>query len=115
MPTWTPIQYRGFWDVPRIFLVAASDRLFLFDCAFSEELDDYPDEYIVFVLPEGTDDSLPQDWTTLVDRATARLGTVPVSEVTFDPTRRQAIDASILDRFQPIGPVSRKQFAGATG
>lgn len=113
MPNWTPIQYRGFWDVPRIFLVAARDQLFLFDCAFNEELDDYPDEYQVFELLRGADDPLPQDWTTLADRATARLGTVPVSDVMFDPTRRQAIDASVLDRFQSGGPVSRKQYVGS--
>ncbi len=109
----TPIHYRGFWDVPRIFLVAHRDRLFLFDCPFSEELDDYPDVYAVFELPHGIDNALPKDWTTLADSAVARLGTVSVADVAFDPTRRKAIDVSVLDRFRTSDPTSRNRLVGA--
>lgn len=100
-PYWTPIQYRGFWDVPRIFLVRHSARLFLFDCPFDEAVEDYPDEYTVYELPFDADADLPKDWTELPARAVARLSEVPVSAVRFDPTRRQAIDAAVLERYFP--------------
>ncbi len=99
--TWTPIHYRGFWDVPRILLARHRGRLFLFDCPFDVELDDYPDEYAVYELPHGADAELPTDWTTLVGRAVAKLGEVAVSAVRFDPTRREAIDAAVLERYFP--------------
>ena len=98
MTTWAPITYRGFWDVPRIFLTRTGGRLYLFDCAFSEELDDYPDEYAVFLMPTDIhEENLPADWTALRGHATRQLGTVPVERVTFDPTKRKQIDVSVLD------------------
>ena len=111
----TPINYRDFWDYPRIFFVEDGGRLYLFDCQFDGATEDYPDDYQIFRMPPLTDADYAGSWAPLWERATARLGTVQVSEVTFDPTRRQAIDASVLDRFQPSEPASRKQFAGAAG
>lgn len=107
--TMVPIQYRGFWDVPRIFLARYAGRLFLFDCPFSQDLDDYPDDYTVYELPFGADADLPTDWTTLVDRAIGRVGLVPVSAVRFDPTRRQAIDLAVFAalQLQPVNAPSR--------
>jgi hypothetical protein len=92
-----PIKYRGFWDVPRIFLAYYEGQTFLFDCAFDEELDDYPETYKVFLMPNLRDDELPTDWTTLPQRALRYLGDLPVSQVSFDPTRRQTIDSQPLD------------------
>lgn len=55
--TLVPINFRygEFWDVPRIFVVEHEGQLWLFDCPFSDELDDYPDEYAVYLLDPGTD------------------------------------------------------------
>lgn len=92
-----PIQYRGFWDVPRIFLARYEGLTFLFDCAFDEKLDDYPETYKVFLLPELREDELPRDWTILPQRALHFLGNIPVSQVSFDPTKRQTIDSQLLD------------------
>ena len=95
----TPIQYRGFWDVPRIFLTRYRGRLFLFDCPFDEIAEDHRDDFVVYELPIDADAELPKDWTTLAGRAIRTLGTVPVAAVAFDPSLRQAVDASVLDRF----------------
>lgn len=92
-----PIRYRDFWDVPRIFLARYRGHTFLFDCAFDEALDDYPDSYKVFLLPPLKDEELPKDWTILPARATGYLGEVPLGRVLFDPSRRQSIDSGILD------------------
>jgi hypothetical protein len=91
-----PIIYRGFWDVPRIFLARHGGDLDLFDCAFDEALDEYPDEYKVFLLPNLKDEDLPDDWTILQDKALQYLGEVPVNRVQFDATRRQSIDAAVF-------------------
>ena len=93
-----PIIYRGFWDVPRIFLARHGGQTFLFDCAFDEKLDDYPDSYKVFLMPELQDDELPHDWTTLLPRALSYLGEVAVNAVQFDPSNRKEIDAAILQQ-----------------
>lgn len=101
MTEWVPIRYRGYWDVPRIFLVRFGGTLYLFDCPFSEALDDYPDVYSVFTLPDLPDDEIPDDWTTLPARATRLVGEVPVAAIRFDPTRRQAIGAEVFDTLAP--------------
>jgi len=99
---WIPIRYRGYWDVPRIFLSRFKEQLYLFDCPFSEELDEYPDVYSVYILPPQMDDDLPTDWTLLPGRATRVLGEVPVGSVQFDPSRRAAIQASVFELIRPL-------------
>lgn len=97
MTRWAPISYRGFWDVPRIILARHGGHLILLSCPFSEALDDYPDEYEAYGLPRDLhEENLPTDWTALDGLAVARLGTVPVDRVRFDPTHRH-IDAAVLD------------------
>lgn len=94
MTNWVPIAYRGYWDVPQIFSARHNGLLFLFDCAFSEELDDYT---IFLLAPDVHEENLPTDWTTFAGSATRQLGTVRVSDVRFDPTRRKQVDASVLE------------------
>jgi hypothetical protein len=99
------IKYKGFWDVPRIFLTHHQGRTFLFNCAFDEALDDYPDSYKVYLLPDIPDDMLPKDWTTLPTQATQYLGEVPVAHVQFDTSKRQSIDTTVLEQLiarQPL-------------
>jgi hypothetical protein len=98
MNDWVPIRYLGFWDVPRNFLVRFGGEFLLFDCPFDENIDDYPDAYSVYALPEMTDAEIDTDWAGLPTRATRSLGTVPISAVTFDETRRKAIRADVFDR-----------------
>jgi hypothetical protein len=97
MSTWAPIRYRGFWDVPRVFITPHNGRTYLFDCPFDEELEDYIDSYRVYTMPDLLVEELPTDWTTLYQRATGFLGEIPVARVRFDPTRRREIDSSVLD------------------
>jgi hypothetical protein len=92
-----PIRYKGFWDVPRIFLVQHGTQTFLFDCAFDEDLDDYPDNFKVYAMPEVPDAELPKDWTLLLERALRYLGEIPVHQVDFDATRRKSINATIFN------------------
>jgi hypothetical protein len=93
----TPIKYLGFYDVPRNFIVRYANETLLFDCPFDEALDDYPDEYQVYVLPPMKVEELPKDWTALPPRALAYLGKVPLDRVLFDPSKRKSIDSAILE------------------
>jgi hypothetical protein len=97
MTAMIPINYRDFWDVPRIFVTSYQGQQFLFDCPFNETAEDYPDRYAVYLMPSLTEDDLQGSWAVLPAKATRRLGTVPVIEIRFDATRRQAIDATVLD------------------
>lgn len=94
------ITYRGFYDVPRTFVAEWRNRLFLFDGHFDETLDDYPDHYNVYELPITLEDGLGTiSWENLANLG-RRVGRVPVSEVSFDKTRRKSIDASVLRRLE---------------
>ena len=91
-----PIEYREFYDVPRLFVAAHDGVTYLFDAAFDDALDDYPDTYMVSTLPPLRPDELAGSWAALPSRAVRHLGSVPVSAVLFDPTRRQSVDRSLL-------------------
>lgn len=97
MTSWAPIRYRGFHDVPRIFLVDYGDKVFLFSCSFSEELDEYPDAYKVYLMPRVSEKDLEVNWEELFLKATQYLGEVPVREVQFDPSRRREINTAVID------------------
>ena len=47
MKLWTPIQYREFYNVPRVFLVEREQAVYLFDCKFDESQGEYEDTYEV--------------------------------------------------------------------
>ena len=90
MSDWIDIlAYRDFSDVPRMFLVVVDGRTLLFDCAFDDELDEYPADYTVYELRNFRTDALPHDWTELPRREAACKGRIPVRSVVFDATRRK--------------------------
>src|SRR5206468_7743506 len=94
---WATIRYRDFYDVPRIFITALDGEQYLFDCPFDDELDDYSDRYRVYQLPAILEDDLEGSWEHLAERAVSMLGAVPVSEVQFDPTKRQRINTAVIE------------------
>ena len=102
MTRWAAIHYRDFLDQPRIFSLVDGGRTYLFDCAFDAEIEDYPDDYRVYLMPALDEATLAGSWADLSERAMAELGTVRVENMKFDPTMRQFVDASILDRFQSV-------------
>ena len=91
------IVYRDFYDVPRVFFVTHRDRGFLFDCSFSESVDDYSSEYDVYVMPCLQDEDLAGSWENIRSRAIRQIGTVPITAVKFDDTRRKEVDTELLD------------------
>lgn len=91
------IQFRDYWDVPRVFLVRHRDRLFLFDCPFDENTEDFPNDYQVYAMPELTEADWNGSWESLAEKATELLAVVPISQVVFDPSKRQSIQTDLLD------------------
>ena len=95
---WATIQYRDFYDVPRIFVTNYQGQLYLFDCPFNDELDDYPDSYRVYQLPALAAADFEGSWEHLPALASHWLGMIPVSEVQFDSTKRASINTAVFPR-----------------
>jgi hypothetical protein len=109
MSQWVPINYRDYWDVPRIFFAQYGGVLYLFDCQFDRDLEDYPESYRVFRMPALSRGDYEGSWEHLWKRADEFLGEVPVAAVRFDPTRRAAIDAGAFDAIRPASQLPAAQ------
>ena len=108
------VDYREFYDVPRMFVVERSGSLLLFDCPFDADLDAYPPQYSIYRLPHSLRHAFPDDWTQLPSRATTCLGTIRLSEIEFDASKRagvviKGIDALLLDDEGPARPTKLDQ------
>jgi hypothetical protein len=94
--TWLPIRYREFYDIPRAFVVEFQGASYFFDCPFNEDLDNHETEYSIYKITEELCDRIDSiSWTDIVG-SLKRVGTVRVSDVEFDTTKRQAIKARVL-------------------
>lgn len=91
------IQYRDFYDLPRIFLLRHEGRLLLLDSPFDENTDEYSAYYDVYLMPELPQETLQGSWGHLRESASRLLGRIPVAAVVFDATRRKAIDTDSLE------------------
>ena len=94
---WIPIRYREFYDVPRAFVTTHEGRTFLFDCTFSEELDEYLAEYAVYRLGDEIRDGIDSISWKGISEGLERVGTIPVAAVVFDATKRASISADVFD------------------
>ena len=96
---WLPLRYRDFHDVPRLLAVELDGVAYLLDCPFDDTVDEYLSEYTVYRLPDSVKPRLADaSWLELPSLGT-EVGRVPVGEIEFDPSRREAIAASSLRRF----------------
>jgi hypothetical protein len=93
------IIYSGFYDAPLAFVVSHGGKQFLFWREFVEAIDEYPNEYGVYLLPDIPEEEIKNLWSDLNNKAMAFLGEVPVKRVIFDPTKRQEIDTDVLRQF----------------
>ena len=95
---WLPIRYRDFYDVPRAIVVEYREVIYFLSCTFDDAIDDYPDHFTVYLLPEGAKDWIEDlsDWSELPEKG-VRVGTVRVVDTHFDDTKRKFIDESFFD------------------
>lgn len=96
-PIWIGFEYRDFYDVPRMILFWYRESLFLLDCPFEDECDDYSDGYDVYLMPDVRSQGLADSWERLPDKAKQHLARVPVVNITFDHTRRKKIDVRFME------------------
>lgn len=96
--TETKIVYSGYYDAPLAFVVSHKDTQYLFWRVFDDALDDYPDEYEVFVLPDLSEEEIRESWSSLPEKAEAYVGKIHLNQLIFDPTKRQSIQTVTLER-----------------
>lgn len=95
-PTWLPIMYRLFYDVPRLVVVEWRGDLYLLDSPFDEELDEYADVYTVYRLPADARDAVAEhSWAALPQSGEA-IGQIAVDDVQFDSTRRETVSEELF-------------------
>ncbi len=87
MHEWTDIQYRDFYDAPRIIVACKGGDSFLFYSRFDDQLDEYSDFYEVYRMPPLADLSLDGSWAGLEKKALERLPDVPLGELPFEVRR----------------------------
>jgi hypothetical protein len=93
-----PFHYVEFYDVPRTIALTHRGKLYLLQSAFDENLDDYPDAYTVYKLPEAVRSQIEgAHWTFLESLPLEPVGHIAIRNVRFDATKRRELDASILD------------------
>jgi len=93
---WIEFTYRDFYDLPRAIVLDYSGTLYMLDCPFDAELDEYPEHYIVYRLPHDLRGVLATiNWQDLPVRG-ERVGQVNIRDVDFDPTRRRAIHSRLF-------------------
>lgn len=97
-PGWLPIQYRDFYDIPRMLVVEHANRLYLFDAPFDDGAGEYADQYTVYRLPESSRNTLKRDsWLDLASMG-EKIGQVPVTNVELDQSKRRLINDRIFEQ-----------------
>ena len=94
----TRILYSGFYDAPLAFVTTYENRQYLFLRDFDDELDDYPHEYEVFILPNLSEKEIKESWSLLHEKTVAFIGKISVDRVMFDPTKRESINIDTFER-----------------
>jgi hypothetical protein len=89
---WLPIEYGGFWDVPRLVLIWVGGRAWILYSPFNEELDEYEDTYAVYLVERPGE--LPS-WLSVIEELEP-VARIRVTDIEFDKSRRKAIRRSSL-------------------
>jgi hypothetical protein len=102
-----PFRYSGFWDVPRFVHLNYRGRSLLLLSVFDEAVDEYPDHYTVFEVPEDVVGGSELKWWWDGGGEGrgdfVAIGTVAISDVQFDETKRKLLAPSFLDGILPPG------------
>ena len=83
MDEWTDIQYRDFYDVPRMIVARKGEEARLFYSRFDEQSDEYLDFYAVYRMPLLSETELDGSWVGLEDQALERLDDLPIHDLPF--------------------------------
>ncbi len=97
------IQYRDFYDIPRVFVLSWKGQTYLFDCPFNSASDDYSDHYDIYLIPDLSTEDLAGSWNGLASRAISKVGEISTGDVKFDESRRSSVDSEIVSHLDEIG------------
>ncbi len=112
--SWSAIQYRDFYDIPRAFVAERQGEWYFFDCPFDQDIDDYPDYFVVYRLARQLADRLePMSWEALAGMGNL-VGRVPASAIEFDQSKRRYINDRVFDLL-PLRPVPSRAGEDMTG
>ena len=64
---------------------------------WDDELDDYEDEYEMFILPNLSEGEIRKGWALAREKGKP-FGKIPVKQVVFDSTHRLTVDTVTFDR-----------------
>ena len=93
-----PFTYGEFYDVPRSLIFRYKDRFVLLKSSFDEEIDEYPDNYEVYVVSDSAETFLnTEPWDATNWATKTHIGQVPITQIEFDESRRKLIDASFVN------------------
>jgi hypothetical protein len=90
------IKYFSYWDLPHTFVFERDTRLYVLTSEFDEALDEYPDEYVVFLVSGTQLLSSVSDWSSVEPLPKTILGKIPIRNVHFDTSRRKYVDDGFL-------------------
>jgi len=94
---WLSIKYGEFYDIPRVFVVNYEGETYFFDCPFKDELDDYPDFFTVYRVPEEEIDKVETISWSDISTFARPIGIVKVKDVQFDETKRKFIADRVFE------------------
>ncbi len=90
------IRYFSFYDVPRTFIFERDGKIYLLECEFDDDLDNYPDQYELSIVQSDRMFSQLENWKSIEPLPKTPLGKVPVSSVHFDKSVRKFVDDDFL-------------------
>jgi hypothetical protein len=90
MTRWRVIEYRSFYDVPRMIVASSDEGLFFFHSPSSDEIDDYAPHYEVYRLPMLDAALLPMSWENLEQQAVERRANIPLNNLPFTVERKSS-------------------------
>jgi hypothetical protein len=93
-----PFRYVEFYDVPRCIVVCYRGTSLLLLSAFDNNIDEYPDTYVVYVLPKEAEETFRKgSWKFIEETPMHPVGEIRVDSVKFDESKRKEFDSSCLD------------------
>jgi hypothetical protein len=95
-----PIYYRGFYDIPEVFLTEYESKVYLFTRDFDDELDDYQPDYEVYEVKNiSLNDAVKGNfWFPHNFENKVFVGKIPTKDVVFDWTNRKFVNTTIFEK-----------------
>jgi len=77
--------------------LSVNGKVYVLTSEFDDDLDEYADDYEVFVVSGIGNLSVVSDWKSIEPLPKTSVGGVPVASVRFDESRCKYVDGSFLD------------------